>query len=108
MCTLSCDAFIELAYKNQTKKSVVVKNSQNPDWQPEEVFEFDLSKGEIVDLMIALKDWNRLTAIKDLGYLTIGVDKIKEVLSGAPGPRLGDGMRERDVLVCLCLCVHTR
>ena len=69
---------------------MVVKNSLNPDWKPEEVFEFDVSKGELVDLKIVLKDWNRLTAIKDLGTATISVEKIKQVLSGVTGPRLGD------------------
>ena len=84
-----CDAFIDLEYKNQTKTSVVVKNSLDPDWKPEEIFEFDLSKGELVDLKVTLKDWNRLTAVKTLGTTVLPAARLRRVLDGEPEPRLG-------------------
>ena len=84
-----CDAFIDLEYKNQTKKSVVVKNSLDPDWKPEEIFEFDLSKGELVDLKVTLKDWNRFTAVKTLGTTVLPAARLQRVMDGEPEPRLG-------------------
>lgn len=84
-----CDAFIELEYKNQTKKSVVVKNSLDPDWKPEEIFEFDLSKGDLVDLKVTLKDWNRLTSVKTLGTTLLSAARLQSVMGGEPEPRLG-------------------
>jgi len=86
----NCDAFVELEYKNQTKKSVVVKNKLDPDWTPAEEFVFDLSKGELVDLKVTLKDWNRITAVKVLGTTLIGVDKLKQLMAGQKASRLGD------------------
>lgn len=85
-----CDAFIELEYKNQKCKSVVVKNTLSPDWKPEEKFLFDLSKGEIDDLKITLKDWNRLTAIKMLGMASISAEKLKQLMAGEKASRLGN------------------
>jgi len=85
----TCDAFIELEYKTQTKKSVVVKNSLAPDWTPNETFEFDLSKGELVDLKITLKDWNRVTAVKTLGTSCLPATRLQSLMDGNAEPRLG-------------------
>ena len=50
----SCDAFVELVYKDKIHVSTVKKNSLNPEWKPEEKFEFDLSSGELADIRIQL------------------------------------------------------
>jgi hypothetical protein len=69
----------------------VVKNSLEPDWAPEQnTFEFDLSKGELTDLKITVKDWNRLMSAKLLGTACITVDKLKGLMAGEPVPKLGD------------------
>jgi hypothetical protein len=50
----SCDAFVELVYKDKIHVSTVKKNSLNPEWKPEEKFEFDLLSGELADIRIQL------------------------------------------------------
>ena len=78
----SCDAFIELVYKDKTQKSTVKKNSLNPVWKPEETFEFDVSSGELADIQIQLKDWNMVTSSKLLGTAVIGADALKRLMAG--------------------------
>jgi hypothetical protein len=78
----TCDAFIEVVYKDKTLKSTVRKNSLDPDWKPEEKFEFDLSSGELADIQIQLKDWNMTTSAKLLGTTVIAVDALKRLLAG--------------------------
>ena len=69
----------------------MVKNTLEPDWAPEQnTFEFDLSKGELTDLKITVKDWNRFTSAKLLGTACITVDKLKGLMAGEPAPKLGD------------------
>ena len=41
-------------YKDKIHVSTVKKNSLNPEWKPEEKFEFDLSSGELADIRIQL------------------------------------------------------
>jgi hypothetical protein len=77
-----CDAFVEFVYKDKTQKSSVKKNSLDPDWKPEEKFEFDLSSGELADIEIQLKDWNLTSSSKLLGTTTIGVDALKRLMAG--------------------------
>jgi hypothetical protein len=78
----TCDSFIELVYKDKTLTSTVKKNSLNPDWDPEDQakFEFDLSSGELEDLRINIKDWNRTTKL--LGTTVIGVNTLKQLMAG--------------------------
>jgi len=78
----TCDAFIEVVYKDKTLKSSVQKKSLDPDWEPEEKFEFDLSSGELADIQIQLKDWNMTSSAKLLGTTVIGVDALKRLLAG--------------------------
>ena len=78
----TCDAFIELVCKDKTQKSTVKKNSLDPDWKPEEKFEFDLSSGELADIQIQLKDWNMTSSAKLLGTTVISVDALKRLLAG--------------------------
>ncbi len=76
-----CDAFVEFVYKDKKQKSNVKKNSLDPDWNPEEKFEFDLSSGELDDIEIQLKDWNLTCSSKLLGTTTIGVDVLKRLMA---------------------------
>jgi hypothetical protein len=80
----TCDAFIELVYKDKTLTSTVKKNSLNPDWDPEDQakFEFDLSSGELEDIRIQIKDWNRTSSAKLLGTTVIGVNALKRLIAG--------------------------
>ncbi len=78
----SCDAFVELACKDKTLKSTVKKNSLDPDWNPEEKFEFNLFSGELADIQIQLKDWNPTSSAKLLGTTVIGVDVLKLLMAG--------------------------
>jgi hypothetical protein len=78
----SCDAFVELACKDKTLKSTVKKNSLDPDWNPEEKFEFNLFSGELADIQIQLKDWNPTSSAKLLGKTVIGVDVLKLLMAG--------------------------
>jgi hypothetical protein len=69
----------------------VIKNTLEPDWPPEQnTFEFDLSKGELTDIKIPVKDWPRLTSAKLLGTAFITVDKLNGLMAGEPAPKLGD------------------
>ena len=77
----TCDAFIEFVYKDKTYTSTVKKNSLNPDWNPEEKFEFDLS-GELEDIRIQLKDSNLMTSAKLLGTTVIGVNALRRRMAG--------------------------
>ena len=54
----SCDAFVEFVCGGKTQKSSVKKKSLDPQWMPEEKFEFPLRD----DLDIQLKDWNATQA----------------------------------------------
>ena len=78
----SCDAFVELACKDKTLKSTVKKNSLDPEWNPEEKFEFNLLSGELADIQIQLKDWNPTSSAKLLGTTVIGVDVLKLLMAG--------------------------
>jgi len=78
----TCDAFVELVYKNQTQTSTVKKNSLNPDWKLEEKFKFDLSSGKLEDMRIQLKDWNMTKSAKLLGTTVIGVNALKRLIVG--------------------------
>jgi hypothetical protein len=78
----SCDAFVELACKDKTLKSTVKKNSLDPDWNPEEKFEFNLFSGELADIQIQLKDWNPTSSAKLLGTTVIGVNTLKQLMAG--------------------------
>ena len=78
----SCDAFVELACKDKTLKSTVKKNSLDPEWNPEEKFEFNLLSGELADIQIQLKDWNTTSSPKLLGTTVIGVDVLKLLMAG--------------------------
>jgi len=67
----------------------VVKNSLEPDWAPgKNTFEFDLSKGELTNLKITVKDWNRLGSNKLLGTACITEDKLKALMAGEPSTKL--------------------
>ena len=70
----------------------MVKNKLDPDWPQGEnnTFEFDMSKGELTDLKITLKDWNRLTSAKELGTAYIRVEQLERLMAGEPAPELGD------------------
>ena len=78
----TCDAFIEVVYQGKTLKSTVQKKSLDPDWKPEEKFEFDLSSGELADIEIQLKDWNMSSSARLLGTTVITVDALKRLLAG--------------------------
>jgi len=78
----TCDAFIEVVYKDKTLKSTVQKKTLDPDWKPEEKFEFDLASGELADIQIQLKDWNMTSSAKLLGTTVISVDALKRLLAG--------------------------
>ena len=80
----TCDSLIELVYKDKTLTSTVKKKSLNPDWDPEDQakFEFDLSSGELEDIRIQIKDWNRTTSAKLLGTTVIGVNALKRLMAG--------------------------
>jgi hypothetical protein len=84
----SCDAFIKLVYKDKTLRSTVKKNSLNPDWNPAEMFEFDLS-GELADIRIQLYDWNRTTSATLLGTTVIGANALQSLMAkdGGTFPR---------------------
>jgi hypothetical protein len=69
----------------------VVKKSLEPEWAPEQnTFEFDLSKGELTDLKITLKDSNWSTPDVLLGTACITVDKLKALMAGKPAPKLDE------------------
>jgi hypothetical protein len=84
----TCDAFIKLVYKDKTLRSTVKKNSLNPDWNPTEMFEFDLS-GELADMRIQLYDWNRTTPSTLLGTTVIGANALQSLIAkdGGTFPR---------------------
>ena len=75
------DVFIELVYKDKTQKSTVKKYSLNPDWKPEETFEFDVSSGELSDIQIQLKDLS-MASSKLLGTAVIGAHALKRLVAG--------------------------
>ena len=68
----------------------MVKNKLDPDWPQGEsnTFEFDLSKGELTDVKITLKDWNRLASDKELGTAYIRAEQLDRLMAGKHG--LGD------------------
>ena len=84
----TCDAFIKLVYKDKTLRSTVKKNSLNPDWNPTEQFEFDLS-GELADIRIQLYDWNRTTSETLLGTTVIDANALQSLIAkdGGTFPR---------------------
>jgi hypothetical protein len=67
--------------KDKTQKSTVKKNCLDPDWKPQEKFEFDLSSGDLADIEIQLKEWNMTSSAKLLGTTVIGVDALKRLMA---------------------------
>jgi hypothetical protein len=76
----SCDAYVELKWGASLEKTKIQKNQYNPDFG--EVFHFEIAEGEAAaaDLVMAVKDWDRLTADQLVGYVVVPAATLNKIL----------------------------